>query len=280
MIEPVTVSFESKCVCYLSIIYKVDGEISLRSSASGFFWRKDGIPYLITNRHCVTGKDHRNRLLPTATFEPTHLQIYFHEKGERIDPNTTMYRGKAIEVSLFKDGHPVWFEHTKGRLVDVVAIELDSPWPPSVDCINDRKVYDSWKLEAGADCLIVGFPEGLPGSDSTPIWKRASVASEPNLDYKGMPVFLCDSATRKGLSGGPVFGRALGMFDQNAKPIDPYSAGPKFFGYWPVFVGIYSGREGDENDGFQLGRVWKENALIDIVSNKTAAENPFVIHTE
>ena len=279
MTDAVTVSFESKCICYLSAIQKVNGEIRTRASATGFFWRSASIPYVITNRHCVTGKDHRNILLPGA-FEPSHLQIYLHEKGQKISPDVTMYNGKAIEVSLFEEGNPVWFEHPTGRLVDVVAIALDEPEALSVDCINDRKTYDSWNVEAGSDCLIVGFPEGLSGAEETPVWKRASVASEPNLNYKGLPVFLCDTATRRGLSGGPVFGRAIGFFDQLSKPIDPYGPGPQFFGHWPVFLGIYSGREGYEDDGFQLGRVWKRSALFEIIENRTRAESPFVIYRD
>lgn len=280
MLEPVTVSFESKCVCYLSAVHKRDEGVVRRAPATGFFWRDGEAPYLVTNRHCVTGKDHRNNLFSDTGFEPTHLQIHFYERGDHIAEGVTLYNTKAIEVSLFEHGKPVWFEHSLGRLVDVVAIALDEPEPISVDCINDRKGYETWQLEAGADCLIVGFPEGLAGADSTPIWKRASVASEPNLDYKGRPIFLCDSATRPGLSGGPVFGRALGLFDQASKRIDPYGDGPQFLGLWPVFVGVYSGREGDEKVGFQLGRVWKKSVLLDVFARKTPAESPFVAHSE
>lgn len=180
MSDAITVSFESKCISYLSSVYEdLTNGIVRRSASTGFFWRHEKKTYLITNRHCVTGKNSRNRLFAQDWFAPTHLQIYFHERGELIGEGVHAYRWKAIEVSLFKDGEPEWFEHPLGRLVDVVAIALDEPDCLPVDCVNDRKAYDAWKPEAGADCYIVGYPEGLAGAEATPIWKRASIATEP-----------------------------------------------------------------------------------------------------
>jgi hypothetical protein len=257
-------------------MYKNEVGILKRASCTGFFWRDAGVPYLVTNRHCVTGKDHLNEIVATHGFEPTHIQIYFYERGKAITEGVTMYYPKAVEVSLFSDGEPEWFEHPSGTTVDVIAIALDSPSILSVDCVNDRKFYDEWKPEAGSDCFIVGYPEGVSGSDGTPIWKRASIATEPELDYKQLPIFLCDSATRPGLSGGPVFGKAYGFFDQKHRRIDPYQDGIVFLGHWPVFLGVYAGREGLEADGFQLCRIWKKAVLTDLISNKKKAASPFV----
>ena len=276
MTETATVSFETKCVCYISAIYKDDTGIGKRAPCTGFFWRDAGIPYLITNRHCVTGKNSSNELFSDRGFQPTHLQIYYHEKGAPIGEGVTMYHWKGVEVSLFSNGEPEWFEHESGPAIDVVAIALDDPDHNSVDCVNDRKHYDTWKAEVGADCYIVGYPEGLSGSEGTAIWKRASIATEPELDYKQQPIFLCDSATRPGLSGGPVFGKASGFFTQEYSRIDPYQDGVNFLGHWPIFLGIYSGREGKEADGFQLCRVWKKSVLTDLISTKKKAKSPFL----
>ena len=276
MTEVASISFESKCVCYISALYKNDQGVLNRAPCTGFFWRDGGVPYLVTNRHCVTGKNHLNEIFSEQGFAPTHLQIHFHERGQAIAEGVTLYHWKAVEVSLFIEGEPEWFEHPMGATVDVVAIALNSPANLSVDCVNDRKFYEGWKAEAGADCYIVGYPEGVSGSEGTPIWKRASIATEPELDYQQKPIFLCDSATRPGLSGGPVFGKAHGFFDQQYKRIDPYQDGVVFLGHWPIFLGVYSGREGAEQDGFQLCRVWKKAVLTDLISNKKKASSPFI----
>jgi hypothetical protein len=277
MLAPIKLSFESKCVCRVFALQMHEGDILRKAPASGFFWRNDDVPYLVTNRHCVTGKNHQNDLIQNDGFEPTHLGVQFHKRGDRLSENVINYLPHSILVSLYKDGNPDWIEHATGRLVDVVALALDGI---SVECINDRKLYDDWQIEVGADCMIVGYPEGLTGAETTPIWKRGSIATEPNLNYKDKPVFLCDSATRPGLSGGPVFARAIGFFNQELGHIDPYRSSTQFFGQWPVFIGVYAGREGESKDGFQLGRVWKKSVLVDMFEKKTPAESPFIKHRD
>ena len=279
MPDPVTISFESKCVSYISCVHKDPARgIVRRAPCTGFFWRNDGMPYLVTNRHCVTGKNSQNLLFSEQGFEPTHLQVYFNQRGKSLGDAVTEYHWKGIEISLFSDGAPQWFEHPHGSLIDIVAVALDEPEYLSVDCVNDRKVYDSWKPEVGADCYIVGYPEGLSGAEATPIWKRASIATEPEMDYKGQEVFLCDSATRPGLSGGPVFGKAHVFSTQGLERIDPYAEGVQFLGSWPVFLGVYAGREGNESDGFQLARVWKRQVLAELFDQLQKAASPFKIN--
>jgi hypothetical protein len=273
--EYVQIAFESKCICYLSAVLKEAGEVKQRAQASGFFWRHEGIPYLVTNRHCIVGRDGSNK--PIGSFFPNALQVYFLEKGEKITENATFYRRRSIEIALWKDGYPDWLEHPLGAKIDIAAMPLDSPTLLSVDCVNDRKELSDWKAEAGVDCFIVGYPEKISGPEGTPIWKRASIASEPQLDYRDLPMFLCDSATRKGLSGSPVFGKAQGLLDSEGRRIDPYSDRLTFFGHWNVFLGIYAGREGNEQDGFQLGRVWRSSALSELLDAKKVATDPFAV---
>ena len=49
----------------------------------------------------------------------------------------------------------------------------------------------------------------LPGwepfySYDTPIWKKSTIASEPDIDINNLPCFYIDSTTREGMSGAPV----------------------------------------------------------------------------
>ncbi|MEW2918020.1 hypothetical protein AB1A64_13180 [Ruegeria sp. ANG10] len=93
------------------------------------------------------------------------------------------------------------------------------------------------------------------------------------MDYDDLPVFLCDTASRPGMSGSPVFVKAFGDFGREGakKP----NGG--FFGFWTKFAGIYSGRDGTETDGFQLGRVWKADTLQKLFENPKTPERPFSV---
>ncbi|WP_342068703.1 S1 family peptidase [Yoonia algicola] len=274
MTKIASVSYESKCIAQLCAIAKNDrGEIVRKRWSSGFFWRRGDVPFLITNRHCVTGRDGSNEPLKDG-FDPIALHVFFRVPHERVAHDAQTYSNRSIEFHLWRDDEPDWQEHPKGSCIDVVALRF-SDFPDQIHCVNDKEQYDHWQPEAGTDCFIVGYPEALGGSEGTPIWKRGSIASEPELGLDGMPVFLCDSATRKGLSGAPVFAKMLGNFSSEGRPFSG-TASPQFFAHWTKFLGVYAGREGDEKDGFQLGRVWKASILSDVLNNTNTPESPFI----
>jgi len=102
--------------------------------------------------------------------------------------------------------------------------------------------------------------QGMIGPGRTPIWKRGSVASEPDYDWRNMPAFLIDTATRDGMSGSPVVARHSGILLTGAND----GMGPdSLIGTMTKFTGIYSGRIGEDEMGVQLGLVWKPIVLDD-----------------
>jgi hypothetical protein len=158
---------------------------------------------------------------------------------------------------------PKWRQHKLGQDIDVAVLSCRA-FPD--DCVayevpRPNDVSDM-AFTVGMDAFVVGFPKGISNNGVLPIWKRASIATEPGLPHDGKPVFLIDSATREGMSGAPVFLRTLG-------------------GYWATsgdqqlvvgasskFIGIYSGRyvANDELEA-QLGRVWQKSAIDEIIEN-------------
>ena len=50
------------------------------------------------------------------------------------------------------------------------------------------------------------------GGAMFPIWKRGSIASEPEIPIDGKPMFYIDTATRQGMSGAPVFAQTSGFW--------------------------------------------------------------------
>ena len=96
-----------------------------------------------------------------------------------------------------------------------------------------------------------------------PIWKKASVASEPELDVENLPYFFADTATRTGMSGSPVVlykDRPITMINEKERKVSRH---------WTKFVGVYSGRIGADNEtkgDAQLGRVWKPHVIQEMIA--------------
>jgi hypothetical protein len=59
------------------------------------------------------------------------------------------------------------------------------------------------------DVFVLGYPFG-PGKTGLPVWKRGSIASEPDLVPQVENYLLVDTASRPGMSGSPVILRTYG----------------------------------------------------------------------
>lgn len=158
------------------------------------------------------------------------------------------------------NGEPLWWEHpTHGRRVDVVVLPLTNttgvqlyPYDPSNP--GPGIIYGP------SDALsIIGFPFGLTGGGALGIWVQGTVATEPAIDFEGLPCLLIDSRTRSGQSGSPVIAyRPTGH--QTEATTWVMGDGPA-----EQFAGVYSGRISDQSD---LGFVWKIGALLEILDGQ------------
>lgn len=135
------------------------------------------------------------------------------------------------------------------QIVDIALLPLSPKEEPDWYAINKLQNSDL-SVSIGQDVYIIGYPFGISSSDY-PIWKRASIASEPQLRTKEQPYILVDTASRPGMSGSPVIRRSWGH--------DILSNGDVFTmpGPGTRFIGVYSGRlfTKDPLDA-QLGLVW------------------------
>jgi len=76
--------------------------------------------------------------------------------------------------------------------------------PISLDEVADPSTIEN--IDVTAPVLFVGFPNGM--FDEThylPIFRRGYVATAPDIDFNGEPVFLIDASVFPGSSGSPVF---------------------------------------------------------------------------
>jgi hypothetical protein len=156
------------------------------------------------------------------------------------------------------NGQPSWIEHPGlGARADFVALPLTQ--------LNDVQLYpytlgvgDPAILIAPAEVVsVVGFPFGLTAGGCLAVWATGFVATDHDIDYADLPIFLIDCRSRQGQSGSAVIAHRTGgavATEQGAM------VGP---GVMTRFLGIYSGRISGESD---LGFVWKAAAIQQLVN--------------
>lgn len=227
------------------------------STATGFFWKVGEVVCLVTNWHVVTGRHpiSGKHLSPTAG-EPDQLLLDVFD-GKNLN------RRRTVPIQLFaENGSPTWLEHPKWRsAVDVVCIPMGDLGGHAF-ALNDVPSFASPRL-VGMDVFVLGYPRGI-GPDRLAIWKRASMASEPDVDVDKLPLRLIDTSTAEGMSGGPVIqrfrGQAIGPEGGLHMGVDGYQ-----------MLGVYSGRLPGQNETeVTLGRVWKEQLIEEIIVGAAA----------
>jgi hypothetical protein len=209
-------------------------------------------PLLITNWHNVSGRrpDTRAVLSPTGAL-PDEIAVAHNMKN-------SLGSWVVKRESLYANGKPRWIEHPiHAEEIDVVAL-------PLVD-LDDVHLYPheletTHKIRVGPaePVSVVGFPFGLQAGGSLAVWATGFVASEPDIDFKDLPLMLVDCRTRPGQSGSAVIayrsGGAVAMEDGSTAIL----GGPA-----QRLLGCYSGRINSESD---LGLVWKISALREIAA--------------
>jgi hypothetical protein len=230
-------------------------------TATGFVVTHDDVNYLVTNFHIVSGR-RPNDL--TATHPsgawPDRIEVAQNAAGN-------IGRWLLLAEPLYDEsGAPRWLEHPiHSHRADVVALPLlrqegidlfpHDPWAPL-----------RMAMPMATPLSIVGFPFGQTGGGAFALWVQGFVASEPAIDFDGLPVLLIDSRTRPGQSGSPVL-------NYNSGGSVPHIGGGTaiFSGEVTDFVGVYSGRINEQSD---LGFVWKAAAVREIIEGGVLASVP------
>ena len=177
----------------------------------------------------------------------------------KIIHNKANALGNWIPVveSLFANGKPRWSEHPKhAENVDVVALPLTKTTDVQLyphDLTGGQKI----RIGPAEPVSVIGFPFGIQAGGSLAVWATGFLASEPDIDFRDLPLMLVDCRTHKGQSGSAVIayraGGAVSMEDGSTAVM----SGPA-----QRFLGCYSGRINKESD---LGLVWKASAVQEVV---------------
>ncbi len=226
------------------------------ATATAFTWQRDNKHYLITNWHNVSGRDpNTDKHLCRFAAEPNKLCGFFNTRGANVGAK------HCSSIRLRQDPDEVaWLVHPiHKRKIDVVAIPL------AEDLVSSTHLYSINQMGSqdllvriGLDVFVLGYPFGV-GKRGLPVWKRGSIASEPDLVPHFETCFLVDTASRPGMSGSPVILRTWATHVSPGNVI--LSPGPA-----NKFIGIYSGRlhTKDPLDA-QIGMVWPASFIDEII---------------
>ncbi|MFT3736110.1 MAG: serine protease [Rhodocyclaceae bacterium] len=172
------------------------------SAGTSFVFRDAASPaenqlFLVSNKHVVAGAQEG--------------YLYFAAEG----PDGQPVNGKPFFVrnDMF---WMQWHGHPDPN-VDVAVMPLS--WqldmiakggakaflrPIALDEVADPSTLKN--LDVTAPVLFVGFPNGMFDEvHYLPIFRRGYVATAPDVDFNGEPVFLIDASVFPGSSGSPVF---------------------------------------------------------------------------
>lgn len=243
---------------------------NILSTATGFLYSLNKYTYLITNWHNVTG---RNPVTGETVSEnnggiPNFFLTYLRVKNGGG-------ASEREEILLYEDEEmtkPKWLIHPVHKeQVDVVAIKLVKSERLIYTSINDADFEKNIEPEVGDECFVIGYPFEDLRYLGLPIWKKASIASEPTVNEDQLPKILIDTATRPGLSGSPVIFQRNGVHNSknNELTLDT------IFGRIRGFLGVYSGRIGKGEINAQLGIVWKKKVIDEIINGNIYGDIEF-----
>lgn len=238
------------------LVYSAElGSSSELGTATSFVWKRNGQHYLITNWHVATCRNAQTGdNLHNHGGHPNVFGLLINSSAQQVQ--------KVIRHLNIRDEHgaPLWFVHpTHNRNVDVVAIPMPEPDAEVAYYPINLMNFANLRSDIGMDVFILGYPFDIE-FPAYPVWKRGSIASEPDLASRLDLYILVDSASRPGMSGGPVIRRSWGshIVDEGNVRVDGAIA--------TSVVGVYSGRlhTKDTNDP-QLARVWPIRLVDEII---------------
>lgn len=174
-------------------------ERSSLTSASAFYFERDGRLFLVTSRHVVIDE-------PSSHF-PDRIEIELH-----IDA-ANLARSTGFSIPLYRNGKSIWRQgRDRSGEIDVAVIEIDRGALPAQTvfrAFTPEHLSHADQVEVGSSLLIVGFPLGFHDTlHHMPVVRHAIVASAFGLRFQGQGYFMTDARTHRGTSGAPVVMRA------------------------------------------------------------------------
>jgi hypothetical protein len=169
------------------------------TTASGFFFERDGRLYLVTSRHVLFDAP--------SGHAPDRIEIELHTHAQDLTQRAT------VSILLYRQGVAVWHQaKDSGGEVDVAVLQVDRAALPAARVLQPfgpqhlPEGFD--RFEVGDRLAIPGFPLGFFDTvHHLPVVRQASVASAYGTRFQGLGIFLTDARMHRGSSGSPVLAR-------------------------------------------------------------------------
>ena len=171
------------------------GGIAL-TNASGFFFERDGLLFLVTSRHVVIDE--------AAQHLPDRIEIELHTD------DTDLTRCTGFSMLLYAEGQAAWRQgQDGGGDIDVAVLEVDRTRLPKnaiIRAFTPEHLQVSFAAVAvDSPVLVVGFPLGFHDTvHHLPVVRSTGIASPFGIRFQGNGYFLTDARTHRGTSGAAV----------------------------------------------------------------------------
>lgn len=165
---------------------------------TGFMWKAGAQYYLVTNWHVLAMRDFFTRAnLRKDAGRPNLSRTLFNV-------NTGSFEKQRWDIKI-RDGddRPLWLVHPSRR-VDIAVLPI--PFRPEELIIAlyplNILANAALRIEIGMEVFILGYPFKI-SPPAYPVWKRGSIASEPELARLTTDYMLVDTASVRACPGRP-----------------------------------------------------------------------------
>jgi hypothetical protein len=155
---------------------------------TAFYYCHEDSRYLISNWHNYSGREPFTlKCKDIQAALPNQLKVHGRDQDNLAE-------SKPIVLDLVdSNGSFLWLHHPehKGNIdigVLPVSNELGIDDIDITTAIHEIDPHKNWPTEVGEQLFVIGFPFGLSDTCNLPIWKAATLASEPEIDQEGLPL--------------------------------------------------------------------------------------------
>ena len=223
---------------------------------TGFVWKQQEQHYLVTNWHVLSMRDFfTGANLRKDAGRPNRLRTLFNIKTGSFDKERGILRSETATT-----GHSGLC--TQGNVLMLRPAPFTGPEGVALYPLNDL-ANTPLRIKIGMEVFILGYPFDIK-RPAYPVWKRESIASEPDLVRLVEDYILVDTASRPGMSGAPVIrqSRTDHLLETGDVVITPNTL--------TKFIGVYSGRvPTDHPHEAQIGLVWDGSFIEEIIVGAT-----------
>lgn len=223
--------------------------------ATGFIWHLKDTYYLVSNWHVYAAQDFFTlKSLHDHGGRPNKIIARFNIHGQ-------FWKQEWHIPIRDADDKPLWLVYPHRR-VDIAVLPLNFEKEKQVVTLYplNELATAALRIEVGMEVFILGYPFKIE-PPAFPVWKRGSIASEPDLLRLSADYMLVDTASRPGMSGAPVIRRSWSnhLVVPGRQIVDDRPA--------TKFLGVYSGRvPTDHPHEAQIGLVWAASFIDEIIA--------------